>query len=108
MKKRVVIIGASGHGKVVADIVIRSGDQVVGFLDDNPELGTHFMSLPLLGKVGQFQQYKECWFVVAIGNATVREKIVAQLGSVKWYTALAMTTVPSPMDTPILDMTADG
>ena len=97
MKKRVVIIGASGHGKVVADIVIRSGDQVVGFLDDNPELGTHFMSLPLLGKVGQFQQYKECWFVVAIGNATVREKIVIQLYGAKWYTAIHPSAVISSM-----------
>ena len=97
MKKRVVIIGASGHGKVVADIVIRSGDQVVGFLDDNPELGTDFMSFPILGKLEQFQQYKECWFVVAIGNATVREKIVAQLGSVKWYTAVHPSAVISSM-----------
>ena len=34
MKKQVVIIGASGHGKVVADIVTNAGDEVVGFLDD--------------------------------------------------------------------------
>lgn len=97
MEKKVVIIGASGHGKVVADIVLRSGDQVVGFLDDNPELGTDFMSFPILGKVGQFQQYKECWFIVAIGNATVREKIVIQLYGAKWYTAIHPSAVISSM-----------
>ena len=33
-KKSVVIIGAGGHGKVIADIIQCSGDRVSGFLDD--------------------------------------------------------------------------
>ncbi len=35
MSSNVVIIGAGGHSKVVADIIIKSNDNVVGFLDDN-------------------------------------------------------------------------
>lgn len=31
MNQNVVIIGASGHGKVIADIIEKSGDTVVGF-----------------------------------------------------------------------------
>ena len=49
MKKseNVIIIGASGHGKVIVDIVVKAGDRVVGFLDDDPSiegnvLGLHF------------------------------------------------------------------
>ena len=38
MNKQVVIIGAGGHGKVIADIVRKSGDRVLGFLDDNTAL----------------------------------------------------------------------
>lgn len=38
MKEQVIIVGTSGHGKVVADIVQLTGDQVVGFLDDNSDL----------------------------------------------------------------------
>ena len=34
MCKSVVIMGAGGHAKVVADIIKKSGDKVVGFLDD--------------------------------------------------------------------------
>lgn len=30
MMKSVVIIGAGGHGKVIADIALQSGDQVRG------------------------------------------------------------------------------
>ena len=51
MKKQVVIIGASGHGKVVADIVTNAGDEVVGFLDDAENLPKTFAGSPILGKV---------------------------------------------------------
>ena len=37
MYKKVVIIGAGGHAKVIADIVVRSQDILLGFLDDNLE-----------------------------------------------------------------------
>ena len=42
MDKNVIIIGAGGHGKVVADTVLLSGDNIVGFLDDNPNIGESF------------------------------------------------------------------
>ena len=32
MNKDVVIIGAGGHGKVIADIIVKSGDNVVRIL----------------------------------------------------------------------------
>ena len=35
MSKKLVIIGASGHGKVIADIALKNGYEIVGFLDDN-------------------------------------------------------------------------
>ena len=37
MHKKVIIIGAGGHAKVIADIIEKSGDQIVGFLDDKIE-----------------------------------------------------------------------
>ena len=36
--KRLAIIGASGHGKVIADIAVKNGYEEIVFLDDNPEL----------------------------------------------------------------------
>lgn len=88
MRERVIIIGASGHGKVVADIIIKSGDTVVGFLDDNPDLGETFLGFPVLGKIEKFQDYKNSKFVIAIGNADIREKISESMKGVKWYTAI--------------------
>ena len=49
--KSVIIVGASGHGKVVADIIQKAGDKVYGFLDDNTELNDTFLGFPILGTI---------------------------------------------------------
>ncbi|MEG0271135.1 MAG: hypothetical protein RR821_12885, partial [Clostridia bacterium] len=47
--KKVIIIGASGHARVIADIIKCSGDEVQGFLDDrNPDA---FPGLRVLGHI---------------------------------------------------------
>ena len=105
MNQSVVIIGASGHGKVVADIIIEHGDQVVGFLDDNPNLPEKFIGFPVLGIIDEYQKYLDAKFIVAIGNATIREKIANKLENVKWYTAIHPAAVISKLDTVIGDGT---
>ncbi|WP_281725749.1 acetyltransferase [Lachnoclostridium phocaeense] len=99
--QQVIIIGASGHGKVVADTILQSGDRVRGFLDDNPELGESFIGFPVLGTVDQFVDYPDTKFVVAIGNAKIRENIVEKLAGVSWYTAIHPRAVISFLDTSI-------
>lgn len=101
MGQQVIIIGASGHGKVVADTILQSGDQVKGFLDDNPEAGNSFIGFPILGRVDQFVNFPRAKFVVAIGNAKIRENIVKKLTDVSWYTAIHPKAVISPLDTSI-------
>ena len=101
MGQQVIIIGASGHGKVVADTILQSGDQVKGFLDDNPETGDSFIGFPILGRVDQFVNFPHAKFVVAIGNAKIRENIVKRLADVSWYTAIHPKAVISPLDTSI-------
>lgn len=94
MSEKVVIIGASGHGKVIADIIVKSGDIVVGFLDDNLNLGNEFIGFPILGQVCEAQEWKDYKFIVAIGNADIRERMVNEL-DVGWYTAIHPTAVIS-------------
>lgn len=101
MNQPVIIIGASGHGKVVADIVEKNGDQVMGFLDDNPALSDTFVGFPVLGKTEQYKEYPDAAYVVAIGNPVIREKIVKKLNTVTWYTAVHPTAVISNLDTSI-------
>ena len=101
MDQQVIIIGASGHGKVVADTILQSGDHVYGFLDDNPELGDSFIGFPVLGMVDHFGNYPDAKFVVAIGNAKIRESIVEKLSGVSWYTAIHPRAIISPLETSI-------
>lgn len=100
MNEQVVIIGASGHGKVIADIILKSGDSLVGFLDDNKEREELFVGFPILGKVSDAVNYKEYKFVIAIGNADTRERIANEI-DVEWYTAVHPTAVISNIDVEI-------
>lgn len=85
MNKRVVIIGAGGHGKVVADIVIKSGDKLLGFLDDSAS--GEICGFTVLGKVSDYERFGDAECIVAIGNSAIREKLANSL-CVKWYTAI--------------------
>lgn len=97
--KSVVIIGASGHGKVVADIICRSGDRVLGFLDDDPDKGTEFDGFPVLGFVKDYLKYSsEAEYIIAIGNAAIRERIAAVIDGIRWYTAIHPMAVISEMN----------
>ena len=97
MNKNVVIIGASGHGKVIADIIVSNSDKVVGFLDDNEEVqGKSILGFPVLGKVSDYKKYNDCEFVIAIGNPYIRKKI-AEMLNVKWHTAIHPRAVVSQL-----------
>lgn len=98
--KSVIIVGASGHGKVVADIVQKSGDRIVGFLDDNPDLKDTFIGFPVLGTIDKFTNI-DAEYVIAIGNAHIREKITEKMRGVRWYTAIHPTAVISDIDVEI-------
>ena len=92
MSKKLVIIGASGHGKVIADIALKTGYEVVGFLDDNETVEEN-CGFPVLGKIKDVAKYKEqCEFVIAIGNNSIREKIAEQY-DIQWATLIHPTAV---------------
>lgn len=81
---RVLIIGAGGHGEVVADALLASaragGDlQVVGFLDDDAALeGAVRLGLPVFGPVERVATVPHEALIVAIGsNAVRRERMEA-------------------------------
>ena len=90
MCKSVVIIGAGGHARVVADIVKKSGDKVVGFLDDfNTGDG-------ILGVIDDCTKYADgCSFVIAIGSNKVRSAIAKKYSGLKFYTAVHPAAVIS-------------
>ena len=78
--KKLLIIGASGHGKVVADIAIKMNKwQSIAFLDDD-ECIKISMGLEVIGKTADAFIYKdEADFFVAIGSNATREKVQKKL-----------------------------
>lgn len=101
MSKSVIIIGAGGHGRVIADTVIRSGDRVFGFLDDDLSLPSHVCGIPILGTVEDYVRYPDALFVLGTGKPESRLRILGLLKDVRWYTAIHPNAVISEMDTTI-------
>lgn len=76
-KKSIIIIGASGHGKVVADIAMRKNYEKICFLDDNVNLCS-CSGYPVVGRCEDFAGF-DCDFIVAIGNPETRQRVMNQL-----------------------------
>lgn len=92
MHKKVIIIGAGGHAKVIADIIEKSGDEVVGFLDDNKENGaTVIKNYKVIGgsnnRFAMAITKENVEFVIAIGDNQKRKKI-SNSPNLKFYTAI--------------------
>lgn len=86
--KKVIIIGAGGHGKVIADIIRLNGDIVYGYLDDKrPEVLPGFHVLGEVEAIRKFAVKDYCFFV-AIGNNHIRQKIMESYPIAEWYAAI--------------------
>lgn len=95
----VLIVGASGHGKVVADILQQQGIPLIGFLDDDPSrLNTHVMQLPVLGKINDFKHFKPSGLVMGIGDNQTRSRITSELVAAEglWLTAIHPRAIIAP------------
>jgi len=68
--KSLLVLGAGGHGKVVAEVAADCGYQHINFLDDN--------SPEVLGKISDLEKFKdeysECF--VGIGNNAMRFALI--------------------------------
>ena len=74
-----LIIGAGGHGKVVADTAGASGTwERIAFLDDGVPAGSEVLGWPVIGAGVQLKElrdeFSEC--VVAIGNNALRWQLL--------------------------------
>jgi sugar O-acyltransferase (sialic acid O-acetyltransferase NeuD family) len=80
MKNKLLIIGASGHGKVVADIALKMNQwESISFLDDNERLKSS-MGIKVIGKSSDVVEFIDDHDIfIGIGNNTLREKIQNKL-----------------------------
>lgn len=86
----IVILGAGGHAKVIADILLSCGHTVKGFLDDR--VTGAVLGLPVLGILGDAPRFSSCRFVIGIGDNALRENL-AERFDLPWHTAIHPTAV---------------
>lgn len=74
----IVILGAGGHGKVVADILLAAERRVLGFLDSNKPPGTVVLGLPVLGD-DDWLTHNPAEVALGIGDNAIRERLALRL-----------------------------
>jgi len=80
MKDNLLIVGASGHGRVIADIALKMNRwKSIKFLDDDENIKSS-MGIEVIGKSVDAFKYINDWNIfVAIGSNSVRQKIQEKL-----------------------------
>lgn len=80
MREGLLIMGASGHGKVVADIALKMDVwKYIAFLDQDESIVSS-LGIEVIDKsVNAFRYAKDYDIFVAIGNNIMREKIIVEL-----------------------------
>ena len=77
--KRLMILGAGGHGRVIADSARKMGYTEIAFLDNAPM--AQEMGHPVVGGFQDAKLYIADWDIcVAVGNQKLREGLLNSLG----------------------------
>lgn len=87
MSNRLIIIGAGGHGKVIADNAIKNGYTDICFVDDTAS--GRCMGFPIIGNTAQLESLNDGHtdFVIGIGTNAIR-KMIAEKHDVNWVTLI--------------------
>lgn len=77
----IILIGDSGHGKVIADIVRSNGDKVVAKLDDkyNGNFIENSCFYGSVSKVNELIEEHQAKVIISIGSNSIRKKVVERL-----------------------------
>lgn len=95
----IVVVGAGGHAKVVADILLQQGKRVSGFVDDSPTLwGEKQLGLPVLGGIASITEHEPAGLILGIGDNRARQKTVERLEypPSQWINAIHPSAVIAP------------
>ncbi|MBM7622971.1 acetyltransferase [Sporohalobacter salinus] len=96
--KKIVIIGAGGHAKVITDIILKRKEKleenikIEGFLDDKYDKNeeSEILGIPIIGSLERIRELSDdnVYFIIAIGNNKIREKIANEYDKVEYFTVI--------------------
>ena len=73
------LYGASGHAKVIAEILLENGIEIEGVFDDDTSF-TSFFNLPFLGTLSDMDLNSK--LIVSIGDNVIRKTITQKLSTI--------------------------
>lgn len=84
MKSNLLVFGASEHGRVIADIILKTNDyQLIGFVDSNKFKEIDLWGFSILGDENDLPEiiknYNVNAIVIGIGDNFIREKVLLKL-----------------------------
>jgi len=84
MTDSILVLGAGGHGKVVADCALSCGLAVAGFIDDAVRPGLQVLGIPVLGPLSELPRLRTRAgaIVVAIGDSAKRVALIDHCRSI--------------------------
>lgn len=98
--QKVLIIGSSGHSKVIIDVFEKEGKyQILGLLDDFRNIGDETLGYKIVGKVedlpGLLSDNENCKIFIAIGDNWARHKVMNRVLEIVPNIYFASTIHPS-------------
>lgn len=85
--KDIVIIGAGGFGREIAWLIeeineVKKEWNIIGFIDDAEEKQNELINgYKVLGSIDFIKKRKDIYYVIAIGNSKVREKVAKDISN---------------------------
>lgn len=98
--ERILLLGASGHAKLIIDTVEKEGRYfIAGLLDENKPRGTEWFGYPILGKItelaARMEEADARAGIVAIGDNWVRNQIASMVSRIAPEFSYVTTIHPS-------------
>lgn len=85
-----VLYGASGHGKVIIDILEANGVKIDYVVDDNPNM-KELLGYEVRPNCGKYSEV-----IISIGSPQIRKKIAEELETESFLTAVHPSAIVSP------------
>jgi sugar O-acyltransferase (sialic acid O-acetyltransferase NeuD family) len=96
--RKLYIFGASGHGKVVAELVTSACSKIEAVIDDAPK-SDNLGLIPIFNSLKIIEPSPEVAMIIAIGNNAIRKKISSRFSDYNFFTSIHKTAFVSPSAT---------
>ena len=87
--RRLVVLGAGGHAKVVLATALAAGWHVAGLYDDDPDkLGLRILGVPVVGNLPAPGSLGGQWVVAAFGSNARRAEMAIRYSGARWASVI--------------------